>query len=207
MQRHKSVRSLSKLCSTHRNIHGWPHQSDSSVSTDATLYKWLTSGQERRLRDPNCRHLDAMVSELKVQDSVLIDGGHFTEVERSYVVLAVGTEHHWALTRVRADVPTVLDSRWSTHRLFFLVLTVHCIPAQILITGTAAGLICISAWKANDQNLTDAVFVRVCEGKREITSMRDKKWRPSLFFALHSSYINSLKYKGRYRHGDSTGTA
>lgn len=64
------------------------------MSTDATLYKRLTPGQERRLRVPNCRHLAAMVSELKVRDSVLIDGGHFPEVERSDVALALGTELH-----------------------------------------------------------------------------------------------------------------
>lgn len=54
----------------------------------------LTSGQERQHRDPNCRHFGAMVSELRVRDSVLIDGGDFAEVERSYAVLAVGTERH-----------------------------------------------------------------------------------------------------------------
>lgn len=94
MLRHKSVRSLLKPCATHRNLHGRLLQSDSSGSTDGTLYKRPTSGHQRRLRGPNCRHLDAMVSELKVQDSVLIDGGHLTEVERSRVALAAGTEHH-----------------------------------------------------------------------------------------------------------------
>lgn len=93
-RRHQSVRSLSKPCATHRNIDGRLHRSDSSGSTDATLSKRLTSGPGRRLPDPNCRHLDAMVSELQVQDKAPIDGRPFTEVERSCVVRALGTEHH-----------------------------------------------------------------------------------------------------------------
>lgn len=54
----------------------------------------LTSTQKRRLRDLNRRHLGEMVSRLKVQDTVFIDGEHFTEVKRSYLVMAVGTERH-----------------------------------------------------------------------------------------------------------------
>lgn len=58
---------------------------------DRTLYERLTSRQERRLRDLKRWHLDALVSELKVQNTGFIDGEHITEVKRSYVVTAA---HH-----------------------------------------------------------------------------------------------------------------